>query len=121
MGIMTMQIDVGLEIGTILLKTNLNGHETSPELAARLAEAGAPLVTETLRRLESRAIRAVAQNNPEATFRRRWKKEDGRIDWSLPARKIYCRMRGFQPWPERSRNFAGRRARCGQNRQRNFV
>jgi methionyl-tRNA formyltransferase len=27
------------------------------------------------------------------------KKEDGRIDWRLPAQQIYNRMRGFTPWP----------------------
>ncbi len=110
-GITTMQIDAGLDTGAILLKHELEigPDETSPELAARLAEAGAPLVTETLRRLESRAIRAVAQNNPEATFAPPLKKEDGRIDWSLPARKIYCRMRGFQPWPGAFTQFRGQK------------
>jgi methionyl-tRNA formyltransferase len=27
------------------------------------------------------------------------KKEDGKIDWSFAAQKIYDRMRGFKPWP----------------------
>lgn len=110
-GITTMQIDAGLDTGAILLKHELEigPDETSPELAARLAEAGAPLVTETLRRLESRAIRAVAQNNAEATFAPPLKKEDGRIDWSLTAQKIYCRMRGFQPWPGAFTQFRGQK------------
>jgi methionyl-tRNA formyltransferase len=100
-GITTMQIDAGLDTGAILLKRELEigEDETSPELAARLAEAGAPLVAETLRGLNSGTIHPIAQNNSDATFAPPLKKEDGRIDWSMPAQKIYCRMRGFQPWP----------------------
>ena len=122
-GITTMQIDAGLDTGAILLKHELEigPDETSPELAARLAEAGAPLVTETLRRLESRAIRAVAQNNAEATFAPPLKKEDGRIDWSLTAQKIYCRMRGFQPWPGAFTQFRGQKCAVWGKPVRNIV
>ncbi len=35
------------------------------------------------------------------------KKEDGRIDWKLPAQQIYNRMRGFTPWPGAYTTFRG--------------
>lgn len=110
-GITTMQIDAGLDTGAVLLKHGLEigEDETSPELAVRMAEAGAPLIAETLRGLDSGTIRAVAQNSAEATFAPPLKKEDGRIDWSMPARKIYCRMRAFQPWPGTFTQFRGQK------------
>src|SRR6516225_11990191 len=49
----TMCIDAGMDTGDILLQQELaiGPAETAPELLARLAEAGAPLMAETLRRL----------------------------------------------------------------------
>jgi methionyl-tRNA formyltransferase len=35
------------------------------------------------------------------------KKEDGRIDWGNPARKIHDLIRGFQPWPGAHTEFRG--------------
>jgi len=39
------------------------------------------------------------QVDSEATLAPILKKEDGRIDWTKPAREILNRMRGFDPWP----------------------
>jgi methionyl-tRNA formyltransferase len=110
-GLTTMQIDAGLDTGPILLKKELEigADETSPELSARLAEAGAPLMVETLRGLERGEIRPISQDNSEATFAPPLKKEDGRINWSLTAEKIYCQIRGMQPWPGAFTQFRGQR------------
>jgi methionyl-tRNA formyltransferase len=35
----------------------------------------------------------------QATHAPKIKKEDGRIDWRLPARVIWNRVRAFTPWP----------------------
>jgi methionyl-tRNA formyltransferase len=100
-GLTTMQIDAGLDTGPLLLKyeTRIGPDETSPELYARLAEAGAPLMAETLRGLENGSLAPAPQDNSLATLAPPLKKEDGRIDWSFAAQKIYNRMRGFKPWP----------------------
>jgi methionyl-tRNA formyltransferase len=110
-GLTTMQIDAGLDTGPILLKKELEigADETSPELSARLAEAGAPLMVETLRGLERGEIRPIAQDNSQATLAPPLKKEDGRINWSLTAEKIYCQIRGVQPWPGAFTQFRGQR------------
>ena len=49
-GVTTMRIDAGLDTGDILLQweTPIGPDETAPELSARLAEAGADLLVETL-------------------------------------------------------------------------
>jgi methionyl-tRNA formyltransferase len=109
-GLTTMQIDAGLDTGPTLLKyeTEIGVDETSPELYVRLTEAGAPLMLETLRGLERGSIVAVAQDNARASLAPPLKKEDGRIDWSLDARKIYNRMRGMQPWPGAFTLFRGK-------------
>ncbi len=109
-GLTTMQIDAGLDTGPSLLKyeTEIAPDETAAELTARLAEAGAPLVAETLRQLDRGEGVATPQDSSQATFAPALKKEDGRVDWSLAAQKIYNRIRGFQPWPGAFTTFRGK-------------
>jgi methionyl-tRNA formyltransferase len=109
-GLTTMRIDSGLDTGPMLLKheTEIVPDETAPQLYARLAEAGAPLIVETLRGLASGSITPTPQDNSQATLAPPLKKEDGRIDWSLPAQKIYNRIRAFQPWPGTFTTFRDR-------------
>ena len=109
-GLTTMRIDAGLDTGPVLMKyeTEIGAEETAPELYARLAEAGAPVMADTLRGIEVGAITGVAQDNSQASLAPPLKKEDGRIDWSLAARKINDRIRGFQPWPGAFTSFRGK-------------
>ncbi len=109
-GLTTMQIDAGLDTGPMLLKyeTEIGPDETSPELYARLAEAGAPLMVETLRGLAEGTLKPTPQDDSQKSFAPPLKKEDGRIDWSLRADQIYNRMRGFQPWPGAFTTFRGK-------------
>jgi methionyl-tRNA formyltransferase len=109
-GLTTMQIDAGLDTGPMLLKheTEIAPDETAPELYARLAEAGAPLIVETLRGLASGTITPTPQDNSQATLAPPLKKDDGRINWSLPAQTIFNRIRGFHPWPGAFTTFRGK-------------
>ena len=109
-GITTMRIDEGLDTGPILLQseTQIGADETAPELSTRLAEAGAGLVAETLLRLERGEIIPRAQDSSQATLAPALKKEDGQVDWSHSAQKIYNRIRGFQPWPGAFTTFRGK-------------
>jgi methionyl-tRNA formyltransferase len=108
-GVTTMRIDAGMDTGDMLLQREIaiGPAETAPELAARMAEAGAPLMAETLRGLAAGTIMARPQNHAEATHAPMLKKEDGRIDWARPAQEIYNRMRGFAPWPGAYTSFRG--------------
>lgn len=109
-GVTTMQIDAGLDTGPMLLKyeTAIGADETAPELTARLSEAGAPLIVETLQKLDRGEITPTPQDNSQATLAPILKKDDGKIEWQLSARKIYNRIRGLQPWPGAFTTFRGR-------------
>ena len=109
-GLTTMNIDAGLDTGPMLLRfeTEIGPHETAPELNARLSEAGAPLVAETLRGLDSGTLLPLPQDNSQASFAPPLKKAEGRIDWSLTAQQIYNRIRGLQPWPGTFSSFRGK-------------
>ena len=108
-GLTTMQIDAGLDTGPMLLKyqTGIGPDETALDLYAQLAEAGAPLIVETLKKLDRGEIAPTPQDNSQASLAPPLKKEDGRIDWSLPAPNIYNRILGLQPWPGAFTTFRG--------------
>jgi methionyl-tRNA formyltransferase len=109
-GLTTMLIDAGLDTGPTLMKyqTGIGADETAPELTAQLAEAGAPLIVETLRKLDRGEIAPTPQDNSQASLAPILKKEDGQIDWWLSAFTIYNRIRGLQPWPGASTTFRGK-------------
>ena len=100
-GVTTMLIDEGLDTGPTLLSraTPIGPEETAADLEPRLARLGAELLLETVRGLEDDTVTPRPQDHGRATLAPLLKKEDGRIDWSLPAARIACRARGFHPWP----------------------
>jgi methionyl-tRNA formyltransferase len=108
-GVTTMKIVKELDAGPILLQraTEINEHETAPELLTRLAEIGAELLSETLKHLDT--LQAQPQRAEEATLAPILKREDGLIDWSTDAFAIEQRVRGFQPWPNAYTSFRSQR------------
>ena len=109
-GVTTMQIDEGLDTGPLLLKRSLTigARDTAADLEPRLAQLGAELLLETLDGLEAGTLKAQAQDDSEATLARRLRKEDGIVDWKLPADAIERRMRGFFRWPGSTTTCCGR-------------
>lgn len=108
-GLTTMRIDAGMDTGEIVLQEEIviGAAETAPELMARMSEAGAPLMLETLRGLASGNLTTRPQIHTEATYAPILKREDGHIDWNRSAREIYNRIRGFDPWPGAFTSFRG--------------
>jgi len=108
-GITTVRIDAGMDTGEILQQEEfaIGPEETAPELAVRLAEAGAPLVKRTLRGLAGGRLKGRPQDDAAASLAPILQREDGRIDWTRPAQEIYNRMRGFAPWPGAFTDFRG--------------
>jgi methionyl-tRNA formyltransferase len=108
-GVTTMRMDEGVDTGPVFLvqETPIAPDDTQGTLTARLAEMGAPLLVETLERVERGGISAQPQANDQATLARRLEKEDGRIDWRFPARVIERRVRALDPWPGTFTTFRG--------------
>jgi len=109
-GVTTMQIDEGLDTGPLLLAraTAIGPDETAAELEPRLARLGGELLVETLAGLERGTLAPVPQDAARATHAPILRKEDGRVDWTLPARAIASRARGFHPWPGAYAQYEGR-------------
>ncbi len=108
-GVTTMRIVAELDAGPVLLQkaTEIEDGETAAQLLPRLADAGAELISETLKNLHD--IHPKPQVNAEASFAPILKREDGLIDWSSDAFAIESRVRGFQPWPNAFTQFRSQR------------
>jgi methionyl-tRNA formyltransferase len=100
-GVTTMRLDAGLDTGPMLLAraVPIGEEETAVDVYENLAEVGAPLMVETLRRLEAGDLFPEQQDHSRATHAPILTRDDGRIDFTRTAREIHNRWRGFQPWP----------------------
>jgi len=109
-GLTTMRVDPGLDTGPILMQREIKigDDETAPELASRMAELGAPLVLESLIKVERGEIQPTPQDSSQASFAPLLTKEHGRIDWTQTAGEIYNRIRGLAPWPGAFSTFRAR-------------
>lgn len=109
-GVTTMQLDPGLDTGPILLQRPepIGEEDTAVTLGQRLGEQGAALMVETLKRLEQGSLTPQPQDPSRATKAPLLKRAHGRVEWTLPARDIYNRIRGLVPWPGAYTGFRGK-------------
>jgi methionyl-tRNA formyltransferase len=100
-GVAIMQMDEGLDTGDMLLVERLSIGESmnAGELHDALSEMGARLIVEALTRLEAGNLPPTRQPEEGVTYAKKLGKEEGRIDWSLPATTLARRIRAFTPWP----------------------
>lgn len=100
-GITLMQMDEGMDTGDMLeqLKTPIDEHETAGELSERLSALGALAVRKGLPKYVSGGYTPQKQDASKATMARILQKEDGRIDFTKPARSVHDHVRGMTPWP----------------------
>jgi len=100
-GVTTMKMDEGLDTGAVYLReeTDILPTDSAGTLAARLSVMGGELLLRTVDGLRNGILTAVPQDDSLATLAPILKKEDGELEWSLPARRLADRVRGLDPWP----------------------
>ena len=100
-GVTVMKMDAGLDTGPIISqrRTTILPEDDSAMLHDRLADLGAELLVETVPDYVAGRIQPQPQPAEGASYAPKIKKEDGRIDWKLPAKTIWNRLRAFTPWP----------------------
>ena len=100
-GVTIMKMDAGLDTGPMLTekRTAISSDDNAESLHDRLANMGAELIVPTIRDFVAGKIQPRPQPAEGASYARKIKKEDGRIDWSQPAGAILNRIRAFTPWP----------------------
>ena len=100
-GIAVMQMAEGLDTGDILSEARIpiTAESTAGTLHGELAEAGARLVVETLRRLMNSDVAALPQSNEGITYAEKISKSEAAIDWRRSAIELDRHIRGLNPAP----------------------
>jgi methionyl-tRNA formyltransferase len=100
-GITTMLMDEGMDTGAMLLQERvaITPNDTAGTLSSKLADIGGRLLLDTLTRIQNGTVTPQPQDQSQATMAPLLKKEDGLLDWTLPALDLANRVRGLSPWP----------------------
>lgn len=100
-GVTIMWMDEGLDTGDILLQesTPIRSHDTADILHDKLAQLGATGLIKALPLLATGDAPRIPQDSSLASYAKKLRKEDGRIDWNKPKREIDRHIRAMTPWP----------------------
>lgn len=100
-GVTIMMMDEGMDTGDMLAKTvtNISDDMTMGVLHDQLKIAGAKLLLEVVEGLGKGTIKAIPQNNAEATYASLLDKKIEQIEWKNTAQEIHNKVRGLNPWP----------------------
>jgi methionyl-tRNA formyltransferase len=100
-GVTVFQLDAQVDHGLVLgrEKTPIGPEETSGDLFLRLRDMGRDLLLRVLDDLEAGRAKPMEQDHAQSSPAPKLKKEDGRLDWTLPAQTLHDRIRAFNPYP----------------------
>jgi methionyl-tRNA formyltransferase len=100
-GVTIMQMDAGLDTGPLLAQaaTPIGADDNAETLHDRLAQLGAALLVQTIPGFVAGQITPRPQPAAGVSHATKIGKQDGRLDWQLPARQLWNRIRAFTPWP----------------------
>jgi methionyl-tRNA formyltransferase len=98
-GVTTMQMDVGMDTGPMLLQQaiSIGLLDDLTAVAARLADVSAALLVETLTALDQGSVTPQPQEDAIATHARLLNKSDFVMDWGKPAIALHNQVRAFVP------------------------
>ncbi|MFA5688029.1 MAG: methionyl-tRNA formyltransferase [Kiritimatiellales bacterium] len=100
-GVSIIYVAKKMDAGDVLLqkKYPIAPDDTAATLEPRLAELGGDLMLQAISQICAGTNKPVPQDENSAVEVRKLSKEDGIINWNLPAETIRNRIRAFQPWP----------------------
>lgn len=110
-GITIMKMEEELDSGPIYLlrKLDIKEDENLPALTNRLAQLSSEICPLILQDIKDGMLSPIPQSHENATYCKKIKKEDGKIDWNIEAEKIYNMSRAYTPWPGIYCEFQGKK------------
>ncbi|MCW2543678.1 MAG: methionyl-tRNA formyltransferase [Frankiales bacterium] len=114
-GATTFLLERGLDTGPVLglLTETIRPSDTSGDLLARLAEAGAGLLVASLDALEDGDITPVPQTTEGVSLAPKLTVDDARVDWAAPAMRVDREIRACTPAPGAWTTLRDRRVKLG--------
>ncbi|WP_241974333.1 methionyl-tRNA formyltransferase [Aliidiomarina minuta] len=115
-GVTIMQMDEGLDTGPMLLKRSIpiENQDTSASIYNKLAELGPEALLQTLTQLENGTCNPEPQDDSNASYAKKLKKQEAQIDWKQDAEFIERCIRAFTPWPGTEFTLEGMRFKVWQ-------
>jgi methionyl-tRNA formyltransferase len=109
-GVSIFLMNEKIDQGDVILQesVDIGIDEAGGELSRRLAETGARLAIEGLRRIESGDMTRIAQSGP-GSYAPKIAKEERVIDWRQPARRVHNLVRALSPSPAAYTLLRGKR------------
>ncbi len=101
-GVSIMRMSARLDDGPVYRRCPepILASDTAGALGERLARLGTRCLLEVLDTLATNpTLVPDDQNEDDATYAPRLRKEDGHLDWTLGAEELERRVRAFTPWP----------------------
>ncbi len=112
-GVTAMYMAAEMDAGDMIevRKTPIDPEENAQSLLDRLAQMGAELLVDTLRRMEAGEVKGTPQNHEKATYAPMLDKSMCPIDWEKTPQEIKNHIRGLDPWPVATMTLEGKRFR----------
>jgi len=106
-GISIITLAERIDAGDILAQseTAIGPLEPAGELHDRLARLAAPLLLDTLDKIEAGTAAYIKQDPAQVTFAPKLHKADGLLDFTERAESLARKIRGFWPWPGAAAGF----------------
>jgi methionyl-tRNA formyltransferase len=100
-GVTIMLIEKKVDSGPVLNQKEIpvGAEDTTESLSEKLAKLGAELLVKTLPAWVEGKIQPLQQDETRASYTRMETKEDGRLDWKLPAVQLGLKVRAYYRWP----------------------
>jgi methionyl-tRNA formyltransferase len=100
-GVTIMRVVQTLDAGAMLdvVRVPIGADDTSGDVEARLAVAGAALLVAVVDRLALGTVTETPQDERRVSLAPLLAKNRGLVDWTQPARVVHNQVRGLQPWP----------------------
>jgi methionyl-tRNA formyltransferase len=110
-GVTIMRVEEMLDSGPMFAKVTrpIGPDETSDVVERDLATLGASLLVDVVDRMAEGEVPSELQDFMMCSYAPKVTREEGLIDWTLPAIYIHNRVRGLYPWPHAYTYLNGKR------------
>ncbi len=110
-GVTIMRVVKALDAGPVMAsaRREILPDETSDAVERDLAQIGAGLLVSVADQLAAGTAVEAPQDDAQATYAPRLTRDEGLVDWSLPAGRVHDLVRGLYPWPHAYTFLDGRR------------
>lgn len=100
-GISVMKLDEGMDTGPLLAQKRIQIEklETVESLTRKIHDVGPMFLSETILAYADGSVKPVPQPSDGASVTHLLEREDGRVNWSMPAEAIERKSRAYHPWP----------------------